>query len=97
MPLYDIVGIFDRLADHDSLCSTQRYFKVNKFLESLESFWIMRSQRSRRRDKGLLVRSQIILYIFICILIKTIKINDFADTHYPLYKLTYSHDITICL
>ena len=29
-------------------------FKVNNFLESLPSFWIMRSQRSRRRDKGLL-------------------------------------------
>ena len=28
-------------------------FKVNNFLESLPSFWIMRSQRSRRRDKGL--------------------------------------------
>ena len=26
MPLYDIVGIFDRLADHDSL-STQHYFQ----------------------------------------------------------------------
>ncbi len=26
MPLHDIVGIFDRLADHDSL-STQRYFQ----------------------------------------------------------------------
>ena len=29
------------------------FFKVNNFLESLPSFWIMRSQRSRRRDKGL--------------------------------------------
>ena len=29
-------------------------FKVNKFLESLDSFWIMRSQRSRHSDKGLL-------------------------------------------
>ena len=28
-------------------------FKVNNFLESLPSFWIMRSQRSRRGDKGL--------------------------------------------
>ena len=28
-------------------------FKVNIFQESLPSFWIMRSQRSRRRDKGL--------------------------------------------
>ena len=27
--------------------------KVNKFLESLDSFWIILSQRSRRRDKGL--------------------------------------------
>ena len=29
-------------------------FKENNFLESSPSFWIMRSQRSRRRDKGLL-------------------------------------------
>ena len=32
-------------------------FKVNNFLESLPSFWIMRSQRSRRRDKGLLMQN----------------------------------------
>ena len=50
MSLCDVDGISDRLADHDSL-STQRYFQGK--LESSPSFWIMRSQRSRRRDKGL--------------------------------------------
>ena len=30
-------------------------FKVYNILESLPSFWIMRSQRSRRRDKGLYI------------------------------------------
>ena len=38
MPLYDIVGIFDRLADHDSL-STQRYFQgkqVSRVARNLE-------------------------------------------------------------
>ena len=29
MPLYDIVGIFDRLADHGSL-PTQRYFQAKQ-------------------------------------------------------------------
>ena len=54
MSLCDIVGISDRLADHDSLSKLHNaIFKVNNFLESLPSFWIMRSQRSRRRDKGL--------------------------------------------
>ena len=52
MSLCDIVGISDRLADHDSYLHNA-IFKVNNFLESLPSFWIMRSQRSRRRDKGL--------------------------------------------
>ena len=52
MPLYDIVGIFARLADHNPYLHSV-IFKVNQFLESLDSFWIMRSQRSRRPDKGL--------------------------------------------
>ena len=37
-------------------------FKVNNFLESLPSFWIMRSQRSRRRDKGLWPRCEFLLH-----------------------------------
>ena len=54
MSLCDIVGISDRLADHDQIPYLHNaIFKVNNFLESLPSFWIMRSQRSRRRDKGL--------------------------------------------
>ena len=68
MSLCDIVGISDRLADHDSL-STQRYFQGKQLsIESLPSFWIMRSQRSRRRDKGLLL-------LRICIRLTNTKIQ----------------------
>ena len=49
--IYVTMRYSDRLADHDSLYNA--IFKVNNFLESLPSFWIMQSQRSRRRDKGL--------------------------------------------
>ena len=38
-------------------------FKVNNFLESSPSFWIMRSQRSRRRDKGLLGSFRAVWYL----------------------------------
>ena len=44
--LYSVNGALDTL-------STQRYFQGKDFQESPPSFWIMRSQRSRRRDKGL--------------------------------------------
>ena len=55
MSLCGIVGISDRLADHDSL-STQRYFQgkqLSRVVTLRASSWVMRSQRSRRRDKGL--------------------------------------------
>ena len=37
-------------------------FSVNVFLDSVVSFWIMRSQRSRRRDIGLLLGSRLAWY-----------------------------------
>ena len=47
-----IVDIFDRLADPDSL-STQRYVQGKQFSRvDISSFWITRSQRYGRRDKG---------------------------------------------
>ena len=52
------MGILERLADHDvKNKGFEAVSIVNKtFQESSPSFWITRSQRSRRRDKGLLER-----------------------------------------
>ena len=86
MTVYDIVGISDRLADHDSL-STQCYFQDKQlsrvFTLVLDAFWSMRSQRSRRRDKGLLPFSKMLEKLF------GIRLDSFIDRYNLLSSNQY--------